>query len=182
MITSGSQNAIYIIASLLAKQGTVIAMENPGYPDVKNIFSFRTDNIIPASIDKDGIVIEDINLDTDIVFTTPSHQYPTGVTMSMDRRNELLSLAKEHNMVIIEDDYEAEINFQKKPHPSLKSLDKNNNVIYVLFWCLTFGSPLGYGSMVPLEGPVTNHVRLRVDNDRRLVEVASVESHKNRYY
>ena len=52
--------------------------------------------------------------------------------MSMDRRNELLSVAKENQMVIIEDDYEAEINFQKKPHPSLlKSLDKDNNVIYV---------------------------------------------------
>jgi len=161
LITSGSQNAIYIIASLLAKQGTVIAMENPGYPDVKNIFSFRTDNIIPASIDKDGIVIEDINLDTDIVFTTPSHQYPTGVTMSMDRRNELLSLAKEHNMVIIEDDYEAEINFQKKPHPSLKSLDKNNNVIYVGSFSKAFAPGLRLGYMVAPESFIKEARALR---------------------
>jgi GntR family transcriptional regulator/MocR family aminotransferase len=161
LITSGSQNAIYIIASLLAKQGTVIAMENPGYPDVKNIFSFRTDNIIPVPIDKDGIVIEGINLDTDIVFTTPSHQYPTGVTMSMDRRNELLSLARENNMVIIEDDYEAEINFQKKPQPSLKSLDKNNNVIYVGSFSKAFAPGLRLGYMVAPENFIKEARALR---------------------
>ncbi|MDC3315984.1 PLP-dependent aminotransferase family protein [Candidatus Thioglobus sp.] len=131
LITSGSQNAIYMIASLLTKQGTVVGMENPGYPDVRNIFSSKTDNIVPISIDKEGIVIKEISPKTDIIFTTPSHQYPTGVTMSMDRRLELLSVAQDNQMVIIEDDYEAEINFQKKPHPSLKSLDKKNNVIYV---------------------------------------------------
>ena len=51
--------------------------------------------------------------------------------MSMDRRNKLLAIAKENQMVIIEDDYEAEVNFLRKPNPSLKSLDKDNNVIYV---------------------------------------------------
>lgn len=102
-----------MIASLLTKQGTVVAMENPGYPDVRNIFSSKTDNVIPISIDQNGIMVQDIAPETDIIFTTPSHQYPTGVTMSMERRHELLSVAKENQMVIIEDDYEAEINFQK---------------------------------------------------------------------
>ena len=161
LITSGSQNAIYIIASLLVKQGTVIAMENPGYPDVKNIFSFKTDNIIPVPIDKDGIMIKDISLDTDIIFTTPSHQYPTGVTMSMDRRHELLLLAKDNNMVIIEDDYEAEINFQKKPHPSLKSLDKNNNVIYVGSFSKAFAPGLRLGYMVAPESFIKEARALR---------------------
>ena len=60
-------------------------MENPGYPDVRNIFSFRTDNIVPIGIDKDGILVDEIKPEIDIIFTTPSHQYPTGVTMSMER-------------------------------------------------------------------------------------------------
>ena len=128
LITSGSQNAIYMIASLLTNQSTVVGMENPGYPDVRNIFQSKTDNIEPIKIDQEGIVVDDISPKTDIVFTTPSHQYPTGVTMSMERRHELLNIARENEIVIIEDDYEAEINFQKKPHPSLKSLDKDNNV------------------------------------------------------
>ena len=161
LIASGSQNAIYIIASLLVKQNTIVAIENPGYPDVRNIFSFRTDNIIPISVDKDGIVVKEIKSDTNIVFTTPSHQYPTGVTMSMERRNSLLSTAKENNMVIIEDDYEAEINFQKKPNPSLKSLDKDNNVIYVGSFSKAFAPGLRLGYMVAPEAFIKEARALR---------------------
>jgi GntR family transcriptional regulator/MocR family aminotransferase len=161
LITSGSQNAIYIIANLLVKQNTVVAIENPGYPDVRNIFSFRTDNIIPISVDKEGIVVKEIKSDTNIVFTTPSHQYPTGVTMSMERRNSLLSTAKKNNMVIIEDDYEAEINFQKKPNPSLKSLDKDNNVIYVGSFSKAFAPGLRLGYMVAPESFIKEARALR---------------------
>jgi GntR family transcriptional regulator/MocR family aminotransferase len=150
-----------MIASLLTKQGTVVGMENPGYPDVRNIFSSKTDNIVPISIDKDGIVVNDIKEDTDIIFTTPSHQYPTGVTMSMERRRELLSIAKEKQMVIIEDDYEAEINFQKKPHPSLKSLDKDNNVIYVGSFSKAFAPGLRLGYMVAPESFIKEVKALR---------------------
>ena len=102
LITSGSQNAIYMIASLLTNQSTVVGMENPGYPDVRNIFQSKTDNIEPIRIDQEGIVVDDISPKTDIVFTTPSHQYPTGVTMSMERRHELLNIARENEIVIIE--------------------------------------------------------------------------------
>jgi GntR family transcriptional regulator / MocR family aminotransferase len=138
-----------------------VGMENPGYPDVRNIFSSKTDNIVPISIDKDGIVIKDIDSKTDIIFTTPSHQYPTGVTMSMDRRKELLSVAKDNQMVIIEDDYEAEINFQKKPHPSLKSLDKDNNVIYVGSFSKAFAPGLRLGYMVAPESFIKEAKALR---------------------
>jgi GntR family transcriptional regulator/MocR family aminotransferase len=79
----------------------------------------------------------------------------------MDRRNELLTLAKENNMVIIEDDYEAEINFQKKPHPSLKSLDKNNNVIYVGSFSKAFAPGLRLGYMVAPESFIKEARALR---------------------
>jgi len=161
LITSGSQNAIYMIASLLTKQGTVVGMENPGYPDVRNIFHSKTNDIVPIRIDQEGIVVKDINPDTDIIFTTPSHQYPTGVTMSMERRHELLNVAKENEIVIIEDDYEAEINFQKKPHPSLKSLDKNNNVIYVGSFSKAFAPGLRLGYMVAPESFINEARALR---------------------
>ena len=161
LITSGSQNAIYMIASLLTKQSTVVGMENPGYPDVRNIFHSKTNNIIPIRIDQEGIVVEDLTTDTDIIFTTPSHQYPTGVTMSMERRHELLNFAGENEIVIIEDDYEAEINFQKKPHPSLKSLDKNNNVIYVGSFSKAFAPGLRLGYMVGPESLIKEAKALR---------------------
>ena len=161
LITSGSQNAIYMIASLLTNQSTVVGMENPGYPDVRNIFQSKTDNIEPIKIDQEGIVVDDISPKTDIVFTTPSHQYPTGVTMSMERRHELLNIARENEIVIIEDDYEAEINFQKKPHPSLKSLDKNNNVIYVGSFSKAFAPGLRLGYMVGPESLIREAKALR---------------------
>ena len=161
LITSGSQNAIYMIASLLTKQSTVVGMENPGYPDVRNIFHSKTNNITPIRIDQEGIVVKDISTNTDIIFTTPSHQYPTGVTMSMERRHELLDFASENEIVIIEDDYEAEINFQKKPHPSLKSLDKNNNVIYVGSFSKAFAPGLRLGYMVGPESLIKEAKALR---------------------
>jgi GntR family transcriptional regulator/MocR family aminotransferase len=79
----------------------------------------------------------------------------------MERRRELLSIAKEKQMVIIEDDYEAEINFQKKPHPSLKSLDKDNNVIYVGSFSKAFAPGLRLGYMVAPESFIKEVKALR---------------------
>ena len=161
LITSGSQNAIYILASLLVKEKTVVGIENPGYPDVRNIFSFRTDNIIPISVDNEGIIVDEIKPHIDMLYTTPSHQYPTGVTMSMKRRKQLLESAQQNNIVIIEDDYEAEINFQKKPHPSLKSLDDHNNVIYCGSFSKAFAPGLRLGYMVAPESFIKEARALR---------------------
>ena len=148
LITSGSQNAIYIISSLLVKEDTIVGIENPGYPDVRNLLSFQTENIVPIQVDNEGLMVDSINSSLNLVYTTPSHQYPTGVTMSLTRRDKLLKYAQNYNTVIIEDDYEAEINFQKKPNPSLKSLDKNNNVIYVGSFSKAFAPGLRLGYMV----------------------------------
>ncbi len=161
LITSGSQNAIYILSSLLVKEQTVVGIENPGYPDVRNLLSFKTENIAPIPVDDEGLVVNSINTNFDLIYTTPSHQYPTGVTMSMERRKQLLKLAQENNTIIIEDDYEAEINFQKKPNPSLKSLDKHNNVIYVGSFSKAFAPGLRLGYMVAPESFIKEARALR---------------------
>jgi GntR family transcriptional regulator/MocR family aminotransferase len=161
LITSGSQNAIYILSSLLVKEQTVVGIENPGYPDVRNLLSFKTENIAPIPVDDEGLVVNSINTNFDLIYTTPSHQYPTGVTMSMERRKQLLKFAQENNTIIIEDDYEAEINFQKKPNPSLKSLDKHNNVIYVGSFSKAFAPGLRLGYMVAPESFIKEARALR---------------------
>jgi GntR family transcriptional regulator/MocR family aminotransferase len=152
LITAGSQNAIYILSSLLINQDTVVGVENPGYLDVRNIVNSKTDNIFPISVDEEGIVVDEIEPHYDLIFTTPSHQYPTGVTMSTKRRKQLLDKAYENNTVIVEDDYEAEINFLEKPHPSLKSLDEHNQVIYVGSFSKAFAPGLRLGYLVAPEG------------------------------
>ncbi len=161
LITSGSQNAIYILANLLVDNNTTVGIENPGYPDVRNILSYKTDKLEPVAVDKEGIVVDDINPNCDLIYTTPSHQYPTGVTMSMERREQLLEHAANHNSVIIEDDYEAEINFLKKVKPSLKSLDKNNNVVYVGSFSKAFAPGLRLGYLVAPESLIKEARALR---------------------
>ena len=131
LITMGAQNAIYLLASLLVKPDTRIAFEEPGYPDARNIFRLKTKSIHPASVDEYGIKDgPDLN-DSDIIFVTPSHQYPTAVTMSPERRKSLLDIASKQDAIIIEDDYEFETSYVSEPVPALKSQDKDGRVIYI---------------------------------------------------
>lgn len=131
IVTVGAQHALYMVADLLMSSGTRVAMEDPGYPDARNIFSNRTHSLSPAAIDQHGLVVGDHLRHFDYIYTTPSHQCPTGVTMPLSRREKLLQLANESNVVIIEDDFESENNFGGHPIPALKSLDQHNRVIYV---------------------------------------------------
>lgn len=131
LVTLGAQNALYLLASLLVMRETVVAIEEPGYPDVRNIFRLRTNRVMSIPVDEEGLVVDDQLSLADIVFTTPSHQFPTTVTMSRQRRAELLALATKHDLVVIEDDYEFETNYVSDPCAALKSQDRDGRVIYV---------------------------------------------------
>ena len=131
LITLGAQNALYLLSSLLIGPGTRAGMEEPGYPDVRNIFNLRTPHVTLLPVDEKGLVPTDAFNACDIVFTTPSHQFPTTVTMPLERRMEILKRAAKHDIVIIEDDYEFETNYVNEPCPALKSLDDDGRVIYV---------------------------------------------------
>lgn len=131
LVTLGAQNALYLLASLLVTRETVAAIEDPGYPDVRNIFSLRTDRVMPIPVDNKGIVVDERLSRADIVFTTPSHHSPTTVTMPRERREQLLEAASSHDLVIVEDDYEFETNYMGEPCPALKSMDGEGRVIYV---------------------------------------------------
>jgi GntR family transcriptional regulator/MocR family aminotransferase len=146
LITIGTQNSLYLLAELLANQGTAIGIEEPGYPDVRNIFASRGAHIVPIGIDCQGIEISDELKQCDYVYVTPSHQVPTNVTMSMQRRQALLDAAEKYDFVIIEDDYESEVNVLSQASPSLKSLDTHGRVIYIgsLSKSLSPGLRLGY--------------------------------------
>jgi GntR family transcriptional regulator/MocR family aminotransferase len=131
IITVGAQHALYMVADLLMRESTRVAIEDPGYPDARNIFGIRTTQLEAVAIDDNGLIVNDRLRDFDYVYTTPSHQCPTGVTMPLQRRKELLRIANETNLVIIEDDFESENNFEGNPIPALKSLDQGNRVIYI---------------------------------------------------
>jgi GntR family transcriptional regulator/MocR family aminotransferase len=148
LVTLGAQNALYILTSLLVGPQTHVAMEEPGYPDIRNIFNLKTRHVHLVAVDAKGLTLPDEINACDVVFTTPSHQFPTTVTMPLDRRMELLKRAAKHNVVIVEDDYEFETNYVNEPCPALKSLDDEGRVVYVGSLSKTLFPGLRLGFMV----------------------------------
>ena len=131
IITVGAQHALYMVADLLMRERTRVGIEDPCYPDARNIFVSRTPLVSPLPVDDNGLIVDERLRSFDYLYTTPSHQCPTGVTMPLHRREELLRLADDADLVIIEDDFESENNFAGNPIPALKSLDRSERVIYI---------------------------------------------------
>lgn len=146
LITLGTQHSLYLVSQLLMADGVTVGIEEPGYADARNIFATSGARVIPIPLDEQGLIIDKRIEQCDVVYVTPSHQSPTTVTMSLERRRALLAKAHEHDFVIIEDDYESETNFLTQPIPALKSLDHNDRVIYMssLSKTLAPGLRLGY--------------------------------------
>lgn len=131
LITMGTQHSLYLVSQLLLNTGITVGIEDPGYVDARNLFELSGARVIPLPLDDEGIIVDERIEACDVVYVTPSHQSPTTVTMSLDRRKTLLAKADESNFIIVEDDYESETNFLERPTPALKSLDIHERVIYV---------------------------------------------------
>jgi GntR family transcriptional regulator/MocR family aminotransferase len=146
LVTVGAQQALYLLVRLLMDKDSTIGLEEPGYVDIRNIASLNPAKIKSIPVDSDGMLVGEPLQGCDLVYTTPSHQCPSTVTMPLERRYELLQQASDEDFIIVEDDYESETNFNSNPTPALKSLDKNDRVIYVgsLSKTLAPGLRLGY--------------------------------------
>jgi GntR family transcriptional regulator/MocR family aminotransferase len=146
LITVGAQHALFLLATLLVGTTTTVGVEDPGYPDARNIFASRTPSVVTLPLDGDGLALSP-GLDAcEYVYLTPSHQCPTNVTMPLARREALLDWAERRDRVLIEDDYEIELGFEGRVQPALKSLDRAGRVLYVssLSKTLVPGIRLGY--------------------------------------
>jgi len=116
--------------------------------DGRNIFLRRGAQILPIRVDSEGAVPPARLQKYSCFYCTPGQQCPTGVTLSMERRLELLSLARRCQCLIIEDDYDAETQFDGQPQPSLKAMDKSGHVIYLSSLSKIFAPGLRIGYMV----------------------------------
>ncbi|MBL4785306.1 MAG: PLP-dependent aminotransferase family protein, partial [Cohaesibacteraceae bacterium] len=146
LLTAGAQQAIYITSVLLGGPTRTIGAENPCYQDARNIFDQQFGNVRPIPVDLEGIVVSRELADCDLVYTTPNHQFPTTVRMSKQRRTQLLSFARENNVVIIEDDYDSETDFDPLIVPALCSAPDGASIVYVgsLSKSLSPGLRIGY--------------------------------------
>lgn len=131
LITVGAQNALWMVAELFADASKEIHIEDPVYVDARNIFAAHGARIVPTPVDRKGLKPGPELANADMVYVTPGHQSPTNVTMPMERRLALIEAASNHDFLILEDDYEHELNFLGAQHPTLKALDPCGRVIHV---------------------------------------------------
>ena len=131
VIGSSTEQLLNMITDLLKTSSFII--EKPSYPPIKHVLDKNKHNYIQATVEKDGInMIDIINSNNDIVYITPSHQFPTGYVMNLKKRTQLIKWAHQQNSrYIIEHDYDSEFRYYGKPIPALQSLDKNDKVIYI---------------------------------------------------
>ena len=148
LITVGAQNALWLTAQVLLTQRRMATHEDPCYPGLRHILQQSRCHRTPITVDAGGILPDRVPPETDVLFTTPSHQCPTTATMPIARREELLRRAREDDFLIVEDDYEFEMSFLKPPSPALKSLDEDGRVIYIGSFSKSLFPGLRLGYMV----------------------------------
>ncbi|MHC8356678.1 MocR-like pyridoxine biosynthesis transcription factor PdxR [Pseudomonas sp. LB3P81] len=133
VITSGAQQGISLCAQLLVEPGDGVAIENPGYRAAGHAFAVAGARLHGVTVDSEGIDCSELAAlgDCRLAYVTPSHQYPTGVVMSLARRLELLAWAERTQGWIVEDDYDGEYRYSGAPLAPLAALDRQGRVLYV---------------------------------------------------
>ncbi|KND58007.1 Transcriptional regulator, GntR family domain / Aspartate aminotransferase [Candidatus Paraburkholderia schumanniana] len=149
LVTQGAQQALDLLARVVIQPGDVVAVEEPGYPPARALFAALGARVAPVPVDGEGIVVTKLPRNTRLVYVTPSHQFPLGMPMSLERRVELLEWAAKRGAMIVEDDYDGEFRFEGRPVESLKSLDRAGVVAYVGTFSKTLFPDLRLGYVVP---------------------------------
>jgi GntR family transcriptional regulator / MocR family aminotransferase len=134
MIVSGSQQGLYLCASVLVNRGEPVWIEEPGYPGAHQAFAAGRNRMVAVPVDAEGIDVaagERRCARARLAYVTPAHQYPLGATMSLARRLQLLTWASKCGAWVVEDDYDSEFRQGLRPVAALQSLDEDARVLYV---------------------------------------------------
>ncbi|MFD1178201.1 PLP-dependent aminotransferase family protein [Paenibacillus puldeungensis] len=140
VIGSSMQHLLLHLSILLKSEGfSSLAVENPGYDGARTVFGLQGFQLEPIGVSPKGLIIEQLeHTKARLAYITPSHHFPTGVTMPMYKRHQLLKWASDRSGYIIEDDYDSEFRYKQKPIPALSSLQQNDSVIYVSTFSKSF--------------------------------------------
>ncbi|HEX8712779.1 MAG TPA: PLP-dependent aminotransferase family protein [Terracidiphilus sp.] len=170
VIVSGIQQALDLLARLLLKKGDRIWMEDPGYFGARIAFESAGARIVAVPVDEEGLSVSagiKSNSNAKGAYVTPAHQFPLGVTMSLERRLALLNWAARSGAFVIEDDYDSEYRFEGPPVPALQSLDNQSSVIFTGSFSKTLFPALRVGYVVLPAPLIDSFVSLRYRTDFR---------------
>lgn len=134
IIVSGSQQALDLVARVIVDRGDAVGIENPGYIGAKKAFEVQGANLVPLPVDNAGMIVDKLKEQGNnlkLIYVTPSHQFPTGVVLSLPRRLELLAWAERTGTFVIEDDYDSEYRYTGRPVPALAGLEHHDTVLYI---------------------------------------------------
>jgi GntR family transcriptional regulator/MocR family aminotransferase len=168
IITAGTQQAMMIAATALVNRGEVAWIEDPGFYQARRAFLFAGATVVPRPIDREGIVIahRSKRAPPKIIYVTPSHQFPLGMTMSLARRTALIDFAREHDAYIFEDDHNSEFRFTGPPLPCLQGLDNSGRVIYAGTMSKILYPSLRIGYLLAPEQLVDPMIKIRAVMDQ----------------
>ena len=175
IIVNGSQQALDLMARLTLDPGDWVAIEEPGYLGARHCFKGQGARLQTVTVDAEGLVVETLNQYRQpfkLVYVTPSHQFPTGATLSLSRRLALLQWAAQTETLILEDDYDSEYRYGDRPMPALQGIDRHHTTIYtgtfskILFPALR----MGYLVVPPAWIPLVSRAKWLCDRQTPLLE------------
>lgn len=156
LVTGGGMEAIYLVCQLYLEPGDVILVESPTFVHAVECFDMMQAKCIAVTMDKDGMVMEDLEekikkYNPKMIYTIPTFQNPSGRTLALERRRKIAELASEYDVVVLEDDPYRNLRYSGESLPAIKQFDKNDNIVFINSFSKIFspGSRLGYAYAAP---------------------------------
>ncbi|MCK5905258.1 MAG: PLP-dependent aminotransferase family protein, partial [Gammaproteobacteria bacterium] len=171
VITNGSQQALDLLARLLLEQGDAVIVEEPCYRGAAQAFSNAGATLIRCDVDESGLNLDNLpssskSNNARLIYTTPSHQLPTGAILSLPRRLHLLEWANTHHAYIIEDDYDSEYRYKGRPIESIQGLDRFDQTLYIGTFSKILSPALRLGYVILPPPLVEPFIALKWSSDR----------------
>ena len=177
IIVGGCQDGFNLVGRLLVTPGSTAVVESPCYQGAAFVLESLGATLYPVPVDQDGLDVSRLPKTRGAVaYVTPSHQYPIGVTMSLQRRLELLAWATQYDAYIMEDDYDSDFRFIGSPLTALKGLDRNERVIYLGTFskCMGPGLRLGYVVLPRRLAEAGRRMKMLMNNGQSWLEQAAM--------
>ena len=148
IVVNGSQQALDLVMRVLVEPGDRVAIEDPHYDGIREALRVAGARLCAVPVDRDGIDPAHLPENARMVFVTPSHQFPTGAILPLERRLALLQWARRKNAVIVEDDYDGEFHYEGRPLESLQGLDREGRIVYIGTFSRTVFPALRIGYLI----------------------------------